>query len=221
MKRNSSQHSRTIEETLNRLYQRNKGLSKGIFWVLVFVYILDVVMISLTAGSTAEVAIAGYSLPVYTFAGVLSSLSNICIILLTVYFDKRGFITALILLLAEFPMILMGIFVRHNITSLPGVFGNILTLFAIIIIYLNNKKISEYQNVLRTQAVTDMLTGLPNWFACTELIKALVERKEPFAVVNIDINGFKIINDTMGFETGNKVLVDISSKWKKIAIERG
>jgi len=33
-----------------------------------------------------------------------------------------------------------------------------------------------------------MLTGLPNWFACTELIEALVERKEPFAVVNIDVN---------------------------------
>ena len=140
MKRNSSLHIRTIEETLDRLYQRNKGLPKVIFWALIFVYILDVIMISITAGSTAEVSLGSYSLPVYTFAGVLSSLSNICIILLAIYFDKKGFVTALILLLAEFPMILAGVIVRHNITSLPGVFGNILTLIAIIIIYLNNNK---------------------------------------------------------------------------------
>ena len=215
--RNTSQQRRTIEETLNRLYRSKKSLSKTVYWVLVFVYIIDVVMISVTAGSTAEVSFAGYTLPVYTFAGVLSSLSNICIILLAIYYDKTGFITSLILLLVEFPMILMGIIVRHNITSLPGVFGNILTLVAIVFIYLNNRKIFEYQKVLRTQAVTDMLTDLPNWFACTELIEALVKRKEPFAVVNIDINGFKTINDAMGFETGNKVLIDISSKWKKIA----
>ncbi|MBO4414685.1 MAG: bifunctional diguanylate cyclase/phosphodiesterase [Lachnospiraceae bacterium] len=215
--RNASQHRRTIEETLNRLYQKNKGLSSGTFLALILVYILDVVMISITAGSSAEVSLLGYSVPVYTFAGILSSLANICIILLAVYYDKIGFITALILMVAEFPMMLVGIIVKHNVTSLPGVFGNILTLIAIIIIYLNNRKVSDYQKVLRTQAVTDMLTGLPNWFAVTELIEALVERKEPFAVVNIDINGFKVINDAMGFETGNKVLIDISSKWKKIA----
>ena len=102
-------------------------------------------------------------------------------------------------------------------TSLPGIFGNILALIAVIIIYLNNKKVTDYEKVLRDQAVTDMLTGLPNWFASTELIDALVQRKERFAVVSIDMNGFKSINDTMGFETGNKVLIDVSSRWKNIA----
>ena len=161
--------------------------------------------------------IAGAAIPVYTFAGVLSSLSNICIIFLAVYYEKKGFITAIILLLAEVPPIMIGILARHNITSLPGIFSLFLAFIAVIIIYRNNKKIYDYQNVLRMQAVTDILTGLPNWFACTELIDALVKRKETFAVVTIDLNGFKTVNDALGFDTGNKVLIDIASKWKEIA----
>lgn len=185
--------------------------------MLIVMYVVASGVTSVTAGSSAEVMIAGVAVPVYTFAGVLSSLANICIILLSVLFEKTGVVASLLLMLVQFPMILSGIVIRHNITSIPGIFGNALTLFTVIFIYFNSKKMSEYQKVLRTQAVTDILTGLPNWFACTELIDALVKRGERFAVVSIDINGFKSINDAMGFEAGNRVLIDISLKWKKIA----
>ncbi len=208
---------RTIEETLNRLYVSKKSAPKAAYWTLVLLYIAAMVIISSVAGSGKEVEIAGTPVSLYIFAGILSSLSNICIILLAVYYEKRGVITAIILLLAEMPMILIGIFVRHNMNSLPGITGNLLALIAVLIMHFNNKKISDYQRELMVQAVTDMLTGLPNWFACTELIDALVRREETFAVVSIDMNGFKVINDTMGFETGNKVLIDISSRWKDIA----
>ena len=178
---------------------------------------LSSAVIGITAGSSKEISFFGLAMPIYTFAGVLSSVSNICVIFLAVYYDKLGVITSFILLAADLPMILSGVIVRHNVTSIPGIFGNLVALMAVVIIYFNNKKISEYQKVLRTQAVTDILTGIPNWFAITELIDVLVRRKEPFAVVSIDMNGFKTINDTMGFEAGNKVLIDISAKWKNIA----
>ncbi len=217
MKKDNPSHRQTIEETLNRLYLSKTKVPKAVYWMFVFLYIADVIIIGVTAGSTKEFVIAGQPIPIYTFAGVLASLSNICVIFLAVFFDRAGIITAFILLLGELPMIIAGVLIRHNMTSIPGIFGNILALIAVIFIYFNNRKISDYENVLRNQAVTDMLTGIPNWFACTELIEALVERKEPFAVVSIDMNGFKSINDTMGFETGNRVLIDISRKWKNIA----
>ncbi len=217
MKRIDLKKRRTIEETLERLYLIKKSSPKALFWILILTYIITSFVISLTAGSTAQVLFFGQFVPIYTFAGVLSALSNICVIILAVYYEKRGFIASIVLLLGELPFIMMGIIVRHNITSIPGIFGILLTFIAIIMIYLNNRKISKYQDVLRKHAVTDILTELPNWFACTELIDELVKRGEPFAVVSIDINGFKIINDTMGFEAGNRVLIDISSKWKAIA----
>lgn len=217
MKKADSNKRRTIEDTLNRLYLYNKSAPKAGYWVLMVLYITVVYIIGLTAGSSKDILIAGQPVPLYTFAGVLSSLGNICIIFLAVFYERTGVITAIVLLLVDLPLILAGIIIRHNMTSLPGVFVNLLALTAVLIIFQTNKKASDYQRVLRTQAVTDMLTGLPNWFACTELVDALVRREEPFAVVAIDLNGFKGINDTMGFEAGNKVLIDISSKWKAIA----
>ncbi len=217
MKKGDPSHRQTIEDTLNRLYLSKRNAPKAAYWTLVLMYILAVIIIGVTAGSTKEFMIAGQPVPIYTFAGVLSSLSNICVIFLAVLFGKRGIITSFILLLGELPMIIAGVVLRHNITSVPGIFGNIMALVAVIFIYFNNKKVANYEKVLRDQAVTDILTGLPNWFAVTELIDALVHRRERFAVVSIDINGFKSINDTMGFEAGNKVLIDVSRKWKNIA----
>ena len=217
MKRSDLEKRRTIEDTLNRLYLIKKGSPKALYFILLFLYITVALVISVVAGSTTTVTMFGHQVPLYTFAGVFSSLSNICIILLAVCFETTGVITAIILLIVNTPMILVGVFVEKNITSLPGVFGNLLAMVTVLFVWLNHRKVEKYQKVMRTQAVTDILTGLPNWFAVTELIDALVKRGEPFAVCSIDLNGFKFVNDSMGFEAGNRVLIDVSSKWKEIA----
>ena len=217
MNRQKEQSRRTIEDTLNRLYLKKSSAPKAGYWVLLLIYLVTSAATSATASSGADVKFAGFIVPAYIFAGVLSSLANICIILMAVFYEKLGLITSLVLIGLQLPMIISGIVMRNNITSLPGVFGDVLAIIAVLFIYFNKKKMSDYEKVLRSQAVTDILTGLPNWFACTELIDELVRREERFAVVTIDINGFKSINDTMGFEAGNRVLIEISSKWKTIA----
>ena len=82
-----------------------------------------------------------------------------------------------------------------------------------------SSKLSSYKMMehLRHISYTDQLTGIPNRLACTELIDELIAKKGRFAVVSIDINGFKSINDTMGFDTGNKVLAEIATRWRTIA----
>ncbi len=80
-------------------------------------------------------------------------------------------------------------------------------------------KLSGYRMLehLKKISCTDQLTGLPNRRACTELISEMIKYNERFTVVSMDIDGFKNINDTMGLETGNKVLVEIASRWRSIA----
>ena len=73
---------------------------------------------------------------------------------------------------------------------------------------------------LRHISYIDQLTGLPNRAAFTELLSGLIKENEPFSVVSVDINGFKSINDTMGFDAGNKVLTEIADRWKVIADSR-
>ncbi|MBQ5769019.1 MAG: bifunctional diguanylate cyclase/phosphodiesterase, partial [Clostridiales bacterium] len=75
----------------------------------------------------------------------------------------------------------------------------------------------KYQQSIREQAVTDRITGLPNRFACNELLTDLQRRGEPFVLVSVDLNDFKSINDTMGHDTGDQVLKEVARRWKDLA----
>lgn len=135
---------------------------------------------------------------------------------MVIFYGKLGFLTAVILLMTQFPMLIINIIRQTSLVSLPGTFTNILSLLTITCIYINNEKIRKYQDRIRNQAVTDRLTGLPNRFACSELVDDLIKRNERFAIVSIDINNFKSINDTMGHDVGNEVLKAIVERWQKI-----
>ncbi|MBP5555168.1 MAG: bifunctional diguanylate cyclase/phosphodiesterase [Lachnospiraceae bacterium] len=206
-----------LEETLDRLYSKKSEASSWVFVLLVIIYLAATCIVSVSAASAAGISINNRTIPVYTFAGVFTSLANMCVLIITMYFGKKGFATSLTFLLVQIPLIIVNIIVNHVFTSIPGIFSNVLTIVAVCIIYFSNKKIALVQKELRNQAVTDILTGLPNWYAVTELINALIARKIPFANVTINLNGFKNINDTMGFDGGNQVLKEVARRWKKIA----
>ena len=79
--------------------------------------------------------------------------------------------------------------------------------------------IARYKVIKRLERLSyiDTLTGLPNRLACTEYITDLIKRKEKFAAVSLDLNNFKSVNDTLGFDAGNKVLVEVTERWKTAA----
>ena len=206
-----------LEETLDRLYSKKEEPAKWKFILLIVVYLAATGIVSITAASGITFNVNGRVVPVYTFAGVFTSLANMCILIITMYFGIKGFATSLTFLLVQIPLITVNIIVNHVFTSIPGIFSNLLTIVAILIIYFSNRKIAVAQKELRNQAVTDIMTGLPNWYACTELLNTLIDKKIPFANVTINLNGFKTINDTMGFDGGNEVLKEVAERWKAIA----
>ncbi|WP_295092077.1 bifunctional diguanylate cyclase/phosphodiesterase [Ruminococcus sp.] len=81
--------------------------------------------------------------------------------------------------------------------------------------------IARYQIIKRLEymSYTDALTGLPNRFACTDYISNLIKSNEKFTAVSIDLNHFKSINDSLGQEAGNQVLIGVSSCWKALSEE--
>ena len=81
---------------------------------------------------------------------------------------------------------------------MQGVFTNLLTITASVIIFMNHCRVVNYQKKMREQAITDQLTGIPNRFACFELMNDLISKHEKFILVSTDLNNFKSINDTMG-----------------------
>lgn len=218
MKKSDDNDTKMImEQTLDRLYAGKGEIPVWRFVLLVALYLIATGVVSVTASSGSSINLFGNHIPLYTCAGVFTAVANICVLILTMYFGKKGFVTALTFLIVQIPIILAKIIMADAFTSIPGVFSNVLTIIAVCVIYFSNRKITAVQKQLRNQAVNDVLTGLPNWYACTELINALIDRDIPFVNVTINLNGFKTINDTMGFDSGNLVLTEVARRWKTIA----
>ncbi|MDY7104199.1 MAG: GGDEF domain-containing protein [Actinomycetota bacterium] len=67
------------------------------------------------------------------------------------------------------------------------------------------------QSRLRTQAYTDGLTGLANRRAFTETLEqCAASDRERIAVVLIDVDDFKCLNDTRGHHAGDELLVHVA-----------
>lgn len=81
--------------------------------------------------------------------------------------------------------------------------------------FIISSHIARYKVVQRLQhmSYTETLTGLPNRFASRERVTKLIASGERFTAVAIDLNNFKSINDTLGFDAGNEVLVEIAKRW--------
>jgi len=82
-----------------------------------------------------------------------------------------------------------------------------------------NKMIAElfkYQNKIKEMAYLDTLTNLGNRRAYLADIK---KQKDNFSVLFLDLNGFKLINDTLGHEAGDTVLIEIGSRLSNIQFD--
>lgn len=95
-----------------------------------------------------------------------------------------------------------------------------------------NEKLNQANNSLeaevkrRTEKISqlsnrDPLTGLYNRSAFTHQLKDLIKRSEDrgtcLAILFIDLNGFKKINDTLGHKVGDGVLTEIASRIEAFA----
>ncbi|RDH84605.1 MAG: hypothetical protein DIZ80_03815 [endosymbiont of Galathealinum brachiosum] len=72
------------------------------------------------------------------------------------------------------------------------------------------KALASFYEELDKQATTDSLTNLPNRIIFNDRLKELILRskrnKEKFALMFLDLNDFKIINDTYGHIIGDQLL---------------
>ncbi|CAM5200579.1 diguanylate cyclase OS=Castellaniella defragrans OX=75697 GN=HNR28_000797 PE=4 SV=1 [Castellaniella defragrans] len=73
---------------------------------------------------------------------------------------------------------------------------------------------------LQIDAHTDPLTGLGNRRGLTALLKFWDALGEPFAVISLDIDLFKTINDNYGHDAGDQVICSVS-EWMKSQARQG
>lgn len=87
------------------------------------------------------------------------------------------------------------------------------------------RDITERKNMedrLRYLSETDMLTKLYNRYSFEEKSKELdTEESLPLGIIMGDVNGLKIVNDTLGHLEGDKLLINISEILKEICESKG
>ena len=70
---------------------------------------------------------------------------------------------------------------------------------------------------LEVLVYTDTLTGLPNRDYVTQLIDEKSRADDPFAVVFVDVDRFKYVNDTFGHAAGDELLIEIACRLTGVA----
>lgn len=78
---------------------------------------------------------------------------------------------------------------------------------------IHKTKIMELN--LREKATTDSLTGLTNRRGLTDSLDIILKKQTPFTMLYIDLDGFKMINDSFGHIQGDKVLIEVSERLKQ------
>ena len=79
-----------------------------------------------------------------------------------------------------------------------------------IIVYMLVVFLRSVQDSTR-KAYTDSRTGLENRTRWNELMNSDTPIPEPYAIMVVDLNGLKKVNDTLGHEAGDRMIYELSS----------
>lgn len=81
--------------------------------------------------------------------------------------------------------------------------------------YYDVTSTERQRELLEQQAHCDRLTGLANRLGFEIMIGRRITLGEPFALLFIDLNGFKAVNDRLGHDAGDAVLVETSARLRR------
>ncbi|MCM3570575.1 EAL domain-containing protein [Neobacillus mesonae] len=106
--------------------------------------------------------------------------------------------------------------IESNVTNIPIIIeGKIVGVYGILKDITKQKRAEEK---IRQLAYHDALTGIANrnqFNSCFETAKSLQELKTA-AILFLDLDRFKLINDTLGHDIGDLLLIEVSKKLKSI-----
>ncbi|WP_261384550.1 GGDEF domain-containing protein [Vannielia litorea] len=73
-----------------------------------------------------------------------------------------------------------------------------------------NQRLQGAMTAVEKQASSDMLTGLANRRAMEDVLERLTTSKASFGLMNLDLDFFKSVNDTLGHAAGDHVLREVA-----------
>ncbi|MCC3357028.1 bifunctional diguanylate cyclase/phosphodiesterase [Bacillus sp. REN16] len=89
------------------------------------------------------------------------------------------------------------------------------------VFFTNITERKEAEKMMYQLAFYDGLSGLPNRRYFTQELDKAIDMGQPLSVLFLDLDGFKVVNDTYGHDVGDTLIQHISSRLKELVSEKG
>lgn len=121
---------------------------------------------------------------------------------------------------AAFGLVAVAILTMRLLSSHSRHFSNVIRSRSVIA--REQELVEHARQEAVVAATTDFLTGLPNRRAFVAAIEvAFGEQEESFALAILDLNRFKMVNDTFGHGIGDRLLEEVANRLVKAIAGRG
>ena len=204
------------ERMLDEFSSVNKQPLWGLF-VLVAFFIASAVFVSKTSSSNDVMFMMGHPIPLKSVTGAFSAVCNLCVVLMIVLYRSLGFYISLTMLVSQLPMLFISLLGRQNFSAISGIVTDIVILLVSAYLHMYVRRSAMFQRRMRDQASTDRISGIPNSFATNELMKYMIQKKEPFALAVIKLVNFGNINNTLGQDAGDDAIVQIAERMTRVS----
>lgn len=133
---------------------------------------------------------------------------------------KKGYLIAMVMLGLNAVMTAGVAFGGKDKFAMAGFIIAIVGMIIVSIVYRYIRMVDQRELELIKLADTDMLTELPNRRALTNYLEKLCDDGDSkFALVFIDLDNFKLINDTIGHEWGDVLLTGTATRFRRLLRE--
>ncbi len=148
-------------------------------------------------------------------SGIILTITILDAVCITIWW-KRGFFIAIAMLATNVIMTGMAV-IRGGKAAIAGLVMATVGMVIICIIYRYIRIVAQREMDLLKLVDTDMLTELPNRRALTKYLEKLCDDgNSKFALIFIDLDNFKMINDTIGHEWGDVLLTGTATRFRRL-----